>query len=210
MTRARKINQSPKLPPAERRRQLLGAAHRLFLKKGYRGTTVDAIAHAAGVTKGALYFHFRSKEDILLEMVKGFTDHLQKTVEDLLPSRVSLSELFRVLLTVHFECKPCDKSEMVDIWVQARRMPKIKRYIANRHRKLHQFYQSHLDPASIPKGTDPHTVAVLISALVHGLATTRMVLPKAVDLPAQRALLDALVGPDQPQTQGRRRKAVAK
>lgn len=47
-------------------------AIRLFLKKGYHGTSIDNITHAAGITKGALYWHFKSKEDLLKKIVEEF------------------------------------------------------------------------------------------------------------------------------------------
>ena len=44
---------------------LLTAARALFVSQGYRHTTVDAIAEAAHLTKGAVYFYFRNKEALL-------------------------------------------------------------------------------------------------------------------------------------------------
>jgi AcrR family transcriptional regulator len=45
---------------------------RIFLEKGYHGTSIDDITQAAGVTKGALYWHFKSKEELLKKIVKEF------------------------------------------------------------------------------------------------------------------------------------------
>jgi AcrR family transcriptional regulator len=44
--------------------ELLAAARELFASDGYAATSLDAIASAAGVTKGALYHHFGSKRDV--------------------------------------------------------------------------------------------------------------------------------------------------
>lgn len=44
---------------------ILEAANRLFLQYGYKRTTVDDIARDAGVSKGSIYLHFSSKEQIL-------------------------------------------------------------------------------------------------------------------------------------------------
>ena len=52
--------------------RLLKNAMRLFLEKGYHGTSIDNIAQAAGLTKGALYWHFESKEDLLKRIMKEF------------------------------------------------------------------------------------------------------------------------------------------
>lgn len=48
---------------------------RLFLEKGYHGTSIDDITKAAGVTKGALYWHFQGKEDVLKRIVEQYERH---------------------------------------------------------------------------------------------------------------------------------------
>lgn len=49
-------------------RRLLAAATRLFAERGYDRTSVQEIVEAAGVTKGALYHYFGSKDDLLHEV----------------------------------------------------------------------------------------------------------------------------------------------
>ncbi len=49
---------------------LIATAIDCFARQGYAGTSIDRIARAAGVTKGALYYHFRDKEHLLFEAVK--------------------------------------------------------------------------------------------------------------------------------------------
>lgn len=45
--------------------RILDAANRLFYAEGVRATGVDAVAEQAGVTKKTLYYHFRSKDDLI-------------------------------------------------------------------------------------------------------------------------------------------------
>jgi TetR/AcrR family transcriptional regulator len=52
------------------RRRLLDAAAELFTRKGYAAATVREIVAAAGVTKPVLYYYFRSKEGIYLELMR--------------------------------------------------------------------------------------------------------------------------------------------
>src|SRR5437764_1135630 len=76
-------------PRAERpepsREQLMAAAIDCFARLGYQGTTIDRIARDAGVTKGAVYYHFRDKEELLFEAVKdrigGFEQHVLEKVK---------------------------------------------------------------------------------------------------------------------------------
>jgi AcrR family transcriptional regulator len=51
--------------PAVRRAELIDCAQRLFLTRGYERTTINDVIAAAGLSKGAFYHHFRSKEDML-------------------------------------------------------------------------------------------------------------------------------------------------
>ena len=52
-------------PPAT----LMETAFRVFAERGYRATRLDEVAEAAGVTKGAIYYYFESKEDLLRKAV---------------------------------------------------------------------------------------------------------------------------------------------
>jgi AcrR family transcriptional regulator len=74
------------LLPKDTANRILIQAMRIFLEKGYHGTSVDDITQAAGLTKGALYWHFRSKEDLLKRIVeefeKRFLDDLIQAVKD--------------------------------------------------------------------------------------------------------------------------------
>jgi AcrR family transcriptional regulator len=47
-----------------RREQILDAAHRTFAEKGYHGTTIRHIEQACDLTRGAIYYHFRDKQEI--------------------------------------------------------------------------------------------------------------------------------------------------
>ncbi|NJP66153.1 ScbR family autoregulator-binding transcription factor [Streptomyces spiramenti] len=62
---------------AERtRRALITAAAELFDQRGYHGVGLNAILRRAGVTTGAMYFHFASKEDLARAVIIGQADGL--------------------------------------------------------------------------------------------------------------------------------------
>jgi AcrR family transcriptional regulator len=52
--------------------RILEAATSLFVRHGFHGTSISAIAEATGLTKGALYNHFNGKNDLLLALIKKF------------------------------------------------------------------------------------------------------------------------------------------
>ena len=56
---------------ARTRQRLLSEAERLFREQGYAATSLEQIAEAAEVTKGAIYGHFSSKEDLLLSAIEA-------------------------------------------------------------------------------------------------------------------------------------------
>jgi TetR/AcrR family fatty acid metabolism transcriptional regulator len=57
-----------KAPPAEKRRQILDAAVRVFARQGFHATRVSDIADEAGVAYGLVYHYFNSKEEVLNEL----------------------------------------------------------------------------------------------------------------------------------------------
>src|SRR5687768_6886080 len=61
---------------AETRERLLTAAERIAVRDGYATLALDRVAEAAGLTKGAIYSNFNSKEEFLLEVAIRSTDRL--------------------------------------------------------------------------------------------------------------------------------------
>ena len=77
----------PSAPPAGRirrpgraavRRRLLNAALEVFAEQGFASASLDQVAEAAGLTKGAIYSNFASKDDLFFAMMK---DQVMKRIE---------------------------------------------------------------------------------------------------------------------------------
>ncbi len=60
--------------PEKRRAQILEAALRCFASRSYHEVRMDDLAEAAGLSKGSLYWHFRSKEEVYLALFDAFVD----------------------------------------------------------------------------------------------------------------------------------------
>lgn len=58
-------------PETSTRQRIVEAANRLFYREGIRAVSVDAVAEEAGITKRSLYYHFKSKDDL----VAAYLDH---------------------------------------------------------------------------------------------------------------------------------------
>jgi len=62
----------------ERRQELIDVAAQLFLKQGYENTTVNQIINKLNLAKGTYYYHFQSKEDILIAVSDKLISDTQK------------------------------------------------------------------------------------------------------------------------------------
>ena len=74
---------------ARTRQELLRAASRLFLRNGFVATSLSDIAEEAGLTKGAVYSNFDSKEELFLALLAGDQERSYAPQEDLAPSDLS-------------------------------------------------------------------------------------------------------------------------
>ncbi|HEY1915779.1 MAG TPA: TetR/AcrR family transcriptional regulator [Streptosporangiaceae bacterium] len=79
-------SRSTRLPRPARRRQLLGAAQKVFVSQGYHAAAMDEIAERAGVSKPVLYQHFPGKLELYLALLDESTDTLVETVRSALGS----------------------------------------------------------------------------------------------------------------------------
>lgn len=82
----------------ERRERVLDAAQKLFLKFGYDKTTVSDIAEEAGISKGAIYLHFRSKDAMMDALVLREGGRVQSDMMAMMandPQGANLFNIFR-------------------------------------------------------------------------------------------------------------------
>ena len=64
------------------RDRALAVALELFARRGYTATSLREIAEQLGVTKAALYFHFRTKEEILTAIMRGYLDGIAELADE--------------------------------------------------------------------------------------------------------------------------------
>ncbi len=87
--------------PEETVSLILDVAARLFLEKGYEHTSIqDIIDNLGGLSKGAIYHHFRSKEDILVAVTEKMTGESNQLLVDIRDQKnLSGKEKLRAILT---------------------------------------------------------------------------------------------------------------
>lgn len=70
----------PTAPRGLARRRVLDAAIALFAEQGVHGTSLQMIAERIGVTKAAVYYQFRTKEDIALEVLRPTMEDMARVI----------------------------------------------------------------------------------------------------------------------------------
>ncbi|NOY88184.1 MAG: TetR/AcrR family transcriptional regulator [FCB group bacterium] len=188
------IKQSPKLSAEKRREQLLSSAQKLFLKKGYRRTTVDEIAKKVGLTKGAFYFHFDNKEHIFFDLVKLVLGNYMAKTKEISSQNPSPADFLRVLFEEKGECRSDNFCYNIDFWVQAMSIPKIKRYMNNSFKKVVDNFIDGVSSSGYKNSKiNLKDLAVFTFSLFDGLWIRHVVQPSIIDIPAQIELFDTLL-----------------
>lgn len=75
-----------------RKRELVKTAYELFITNGYENTSVDEIIAKAGIAKGTYYYHFKSKEQILEEVVGSVIDVCVIRAKEVLEADLNVEE----------------------------------------------------------------------------------------------------------------------
>ncbi len=77
----------------ETRLAILQSALDTFYEKGYTRTTFDELAKRIGYTKGAVYWHFRNKPDLVTALINDYIDNQIKYIEERLPEIKSVDDI---------------------------------------------------------------------------------------------------------------------
>lgn len=67
----------------ERRNEILDIASELFVQKGFEGTSTNDILEKVGIARGTLYYHFKSKEEILDAIVERVNQQVVERLEEI-------------------------------------------------------------------------------------------------------------------------------
>jgi AcrR family transcriptional regulator len=180
------------------RTKLVEAALELFSTSGYEHATVDDISHAAGYSKGAYYFHFSTKDDILLELLRMWTESRTTALVVGENDKVSSDEL-RGVLTAFFsyEDSPRWPGVLLEFWAQAVRNTEVSRRLTQAYggwrRQIASLFENAV-AAGLRAGS-PDDAATVVLAAHDGFAVQT-----AIGAPGGRGmsaadLADSLVAP---------------
>jgi AcrR family transcriptional regulator len=152
---------------ARTRQRVLDEAQRLFRERGYAATSMEQIAEAADVTKGAIYGHFASKEDLLLSAVEAAPTPDYGTVlnDRSRPLRERLREFGRAMAVDEVTTDKAGLAASLEFVAALLRSPDaLRRYAADLQRRLEELAAADDEP---PR---PGTTAVEAWAIGHALS----------------------------------------
>jgi AcrR family transcriptional regulator len=170
------------------RDELLTAALRVFASRGYRQAGVDEIAAAAGYSKGALYWHFSGKEDLLLALIEERVDaptrELVALLESAQPERDMSLEATREFARRISTGRDAMLLER-EYWTLAIRDPELRARYAERQTELRgalaaalEARARHLGAPGLPMPAED--VARIVMSIIGGLAIDELIEPRSV------------------------------
>lgn len=194
------------------RQRLLTEAQRLFRERGYAATSLEQIAEAAGVTKGAIYGHFASKEDLMLNALEAApAPGYSSTLDD--ESRPLRDRLAAYGRAVAVEA-PGDTEELavyLEFFAALLRSPDaLQRYSSSRERRLQDLAGASPTPApdDQPAEVTPVQAWTIGQALLVGLQIYKRLAPDLVT-PALFEQAFALLAPLRPDDRTPKGRAVS-
>lgn len=124
-------------PAEQRRAQIVEAALACFADKGYRTTTMDDIVRASGLSKGSLYWHFRSKEEVFLAVFDAFAQDVFSTWDALLDEGCGTLEVLDGVVRRTFDRMGAE-SALMHAWAEFLSHPQARDRLAEVYRRTRE------------------------------------------------------------------------
>jgi AcrR family transcriptional regulator len=173
---------------AETRARLLEAAARVYARRGFNGATLEEVAAEAGFTKGAVYGHFGSKENLLLALMEEhLTQQITEQVELFDRERLTwerpLAGSARWMEEV--ETEPDPFRLFVELWVYAQRDERLRLRLADGLEALRVTLARFASASAQDAGLDPpaqltRQFANVMLGLGIGLPMLKLIDPNSV------------------------------
>ncbi len=192
------------------RAKLIDAALKLFSTSGYEHATVDDISQEAGYSKGAYYFHFSTKDDILMELLRMWTEN--RTA--ILKAGPDADGDIRTMLEAFFSYAetPQWPAVLLEFWAQAVRNTNVSGKLSTAYAVWRKSVGEHFAEAATNgdlRVTSAEDAAAVVLAAHDGFAVQ-----VAIGSPGGRAmtaaeLVDSILAPLETAAAGEERRATA-
>ena len=177
---------------------LLAAAHGVFVERGYQSATLDAIAAEAGFTKGAVYAHFRSKEDLLCLLFERALRRDALRMERLLDQADDHATVTEQMGNfIDFVDERDGLPDLgLELQIEARNNPgvagKVIAAISEHERSVARVIERYFEIAGVAPPIPPDQLAPTIINLVVGFALAKKAY--RVDGPGSPPIIRAMLG----------------
>jgi AcrR family transcriptional regulator len=188
--------------PASSREKILDAAVQVAIRDGILAMTLDAVAKEAGVSKGGLIYHFRSKDDLITAMLVHFRAKTQRMIEaraaaDLNPR----GRWFRAVMYTIWQPAKAGDGKVTPSSEMSRFFTAMLAASANSPHLLDPVRQNHCQMRERLIAEGPNGLRqVALSAAIHGLLLWQNLGILMPDDPLYQPILDELLtlaeGPD--------------
>jgi len=146
-----------------RRQQLLDVAARLFRERGYHVTSMRDIAREVGMLSGSIYYHFPSKEEMLLAVYEEGLRHIAERVDAAVAARDTPWERLEAGCTAHLEAL-LELSDYTQVMIRV--LPPEGGKVAERLLELRDQYEARfrelIDALALPEPADRRYLRLLL------------------------------------------------
>jgi AcrR family transcriptional regulator len=173
---------------AETRERILRAAAEVFTSRGYDGASLDRVAAAAGLTKGAVYSSFSGKDELFFALVADRLEERIAVVADAADGQRDLRALFDEAeddLAALFTTQRDWHVLFIECWIRAVRDPERRVAWARQRRAaravITDFFERHAAATGESLPAPAADLALAAMALSNGLAMEYIVDPESAD-----------------------------
>ncbi len=178
---------------------ILGAALEVFSEKGFADARLDDVAARAGVTKGALYWNFPSKQELFFALLDERVDSRVRSLLEQFEAASSEEDPAAAVSRGVADVVD-DERQLVllmqEYWSLAARDPELRGRYVERQRMLRRLVAHTVEArhatTGVPLTTSPDRLATGIAALTYGLAIERVADPDTVPDDLLGELIDLL------------------
>ena len=166
----------------ETRTKILASAGKLFSTRGFNAASVDDICKEAGVSKGAFYHHFESKQALFLALLDGWLQVIDNAIETSRDKTapetfMQMTEGFPNFFGTAGEALPM----FLEFWLQASRDKNMWEASVAPYRRYHKYFTS-LIKKGVEEGSfvevDPELASRMIVSTAMGLFLQSLLDPK--------------------------------
>ncbi|MCM2397208.1 TetR/AcrR family transcriptional regulator [Rhizobium sp. S95] len=163
---------------AETGRQILQAAEDLFLEKGYEDVTLEEIAALAGVTRGAVHWHFKNKQGLLLALRDAAQEPFRILADELAPNNgaASLKKLGDIIADLFDQMENDPRQQgllrgmiRLDIALSEKDEPGGSTFREEINSIFVRIFQAVERDTGMPPPWTPQKAASMVSATISGL-----------------------------------------